>query len=69
MTKPMNTISRKTERRRVALAHLKRDIHVKKAYFGKDKAIATLEARIAAAPKGKVSTKKDRSSKGKKGQV
>ena len=63
MTKPKNTIGRKTERRKVALAHLKRDIGVKKPYFGKDKVITTLEKRIAFAPEGKVSTKKDRSKK------
>lgn len=64
MTKPKNTIGRKTERRKVALAHLKRDMGTKKPYSGKDKIIATLEQRIASAPDGKVSTKKDRSKKG-----
>ncbi len=58
MTKPKNTISRKTERRKVALAYLNDNTSP-----GKDRIVAILEKRIASAPEGNVSTKKDRSKK------
>lgn len=55
----MNTIGRKTERRKVALRHMENN-DFKTPYFNRDREITTLKERIASAPTGKVSTKKHR---------
>ena len=62
MTKPMNTIGRKTIRRENALERMLRH-NPKPDYFNRDKEIKTLQDRIALSPTGKVSTKKNRSDK------
>ena len=57
MTKPMNQISRVTQRRQGALDR----ITVSEGYYyNKDKEVATLQKRIDAVPQGKVKTKKKR---------
>ena len=60
MTKPMNTIGRKTQRRKVALRNMERN-NFKTPYYGRDKGMAILKERINSAPQGIVKTKKNRS--------